>query len=126
MAITDLLSLPWITLDLEQLSVGQRVSSEAIHACKRRVSGAASAASKLRIGQGLRTEKSDPGAIHRVASVPDAATSQLTSPGAGLAVSSSVFSHDIAASGVFRASSTELGRKTDPDDEGIVVPTKQL
>ncbi len=41
-----------------------------------------------------------------------------------LAVSSSVFSHNTPASGVFRASSTELGRKTDPDDEGIVVPNQ--
>ena len=41
-----------------------------------------------------------------------------------LAASSSAFSRGISASGVFRASSTELERKTDPDDEGIVVPSQ--
>ena len=38
-----------------------------------------------------------------------------------LAVSSSVFSQGISAAAVFRACSTELERKTDPDDEDIVV-----
>ena len=124
MVITDLLSLPWITLDLAQLSVGQRASSEAIHACKRRVSGASSAASKLRIGQGLRTEK-----VRSWRNSPRCIYSRCRNFSTHftwrrLAVSSSVFSHDTPASGVFRTSSTELARKTDPDDEGIVVPNQ--
>ena len=41
-----------------------------------------------------------------------------------LAVSSSVFSQGISAAAVFRACFTELERKTDPDDEDIVVPSQ--
>lgn len=111
---------------MAQLSVGQRVSSEAIHACKRRVPGASSAASKLRIGQGLRTER-----VRSWHNSPRCICSRCRNFSTHfdwrrLAVSSSVFGHGTSASGVFRTSFTELERNTDPDDEGIVVPSQAV
>ena len=75
-------------------------------------------------GRACGPKRFDPGVIDRIASVPGAVTSQSHFDWRRLAVSSSVFSHNTPASGVFRTSSTELERKTDPDDEGIVVPNQ--
>jgi hypothetical protein len=81
------------------------------------------AASKLRIGQGLRTEKVRSWRNSSHCICPRCRNFPTQFDWRRLAVSSSVFSHDTPASGVFRTSSTELERKTDPDDEDIVVPS---
>ena len=100
------------------------VSPEAVHACKLSARGAFSAASKLRIGQGLRTEKVRSWRKSSRCICSRCRNFSTHFDWRRLAVSSSVFSHDIPASGVFRASSIELERKTDPDDEDIVVPSQ--
>ena len=104
--------------------LAKRYSPEAVHACKLPEPGACSAASKLWIGQGLRTEKVRSWRKSSRCICSRCRNFSTHFDWRRLAVSSSVFSHDTPASGVFRTSSTELERKTDPDDEDIVVPNQ--
>src|SRR5262249_45381237 len=75
--------------------------------CKLSPLAAFSPPSKLRVGKGLRTERFDPHIIQRAASVLMAQFFKQASTGATTCQVASF------AAGVFRASSTQVERKTD-------------
>ena len=111
---------------MAQLSVGQRASAEAVHACKLPDPGAFSAPSKLRIGQGLRTERvrSWRNSSHCVCSRCRNFSTHFD--WRRLAVSSSVFSHDILHQESSAQAPLSLGGRLNLTTRVSSYPTKQL